>query len=263
MRSPVISGLLTLAAPPSRRRSSAGPPTRRRCRGGEAWLPAARADSVRGELYYPAGAAIFFNGNSMVRTGHYNGVPLYADATRDPYSVVYVPIGRGQLQPYERLRRGDLAGTTGTTSPSFPVRPAPDGPIVPMAAGRPTNLPLSVGAISAFTPEVTPPSCTPPRAPPRPARATSRRRRWRPWRRRRRCRADAVRRSASAGPTTTTGSGSLRRRDVGASGAAEPRTSASSQVGEHAGFPVFRKPGGGDIYLETRDGVLAPYRRKS
>ena len=46
-------------------------------------------------------------------------------------------------------------------------------------------------------------------------------------------------------------------------GAAEPRTAAFTQVGEHAGFPVFRKQGEGDaIYLETREGVLAPYRRK-
>jgi len=34
-------------------------------------------------------------------------------------------------------------------------------------------------------------------------------------------------------------------------------------VGALAGFPVYRKQDGGSvIYLESRDGVLAPYRRK-
>jgi len=46
-------------------------------------------------------------------------------------------------------------------------------------------------------------------------------------------------------------------------GVAEPRTTAFTQVGELAGFPVYRKQDGGSvIYLESRDGVLAPYRRK-
>ena len=56
-----------------------------------------------GDLYYPAGAAVFFDGNTMVRSGHYNGVPLYTDTTLEPYSVVYVPLERGLMQPYERL----------------------------------------------------------------------------------------------------------------------------------------------------------------
>jgi hypothetical protein len=49
-----------------------------------------------------------------------------------------------------------------------------------------------------------------------------------------------------------------------ASGTAEPRTAAFTQVGELAGFPVYRKQDGGSVvYLQSRDGVLAPYRRKS
>src|SRR6187402_1286391 len=158
MRSLLVSGLLTLAAAPVAAQVLMRPTDAPLVSAaGESWYQLREPIQYAGELYYPAGAAIFFNGNSMVRTGHYNGVPLYADATRDPYSLVLVPIGGGQLQPYERRRRGDLAGTTGTTLPSFPIALRPDGPIVPMAAGAPTNLPLSTGAISAFTPEVTPP----------------------------------------------------------------------------------------------------------
>ena len=112
MRRLLIAGLLALAAAPAAAQVLTRPTDAPQVSAaGEAWYQLREPIQYAGELYYPAGAAVFFNGNSMVRTGHYNGVPLYADATRDPYSVVYVPIGRGQLQPYERLRRGDLAGT--------------------------------------------------------------------------------------------------------------------------------------------------------
>jgi hypothetical protein len=230
---------------------------------GQSWYQLREPIQYAGEAYYPAGAAVFFNGNSMVRTGHYNGVPLYADATRDPYSVVYVPIGSGQLRPYERLRRGELAGSTGSTLPSFPISLRPDSPIAPMAIGAPTNLPLSPGAIGVFTPEVTPPvvfvpavasaaptcSCEPAAAatavaPPLPV--------------------DRVAVLSARRPDNNDG---VWIRFEGATwvsaGVAEPRTTAFSQVGELAGFPVYRKQDSASvIYLQSRDGVLAPYKRK-
>lgn len=119
----------------------------------ESWYQLREPVQFAGDLYYPAGAAVFFNGNTMVRTGHYNGIPLYADTTIEPYSIVYVPVRRGLLQPYERLRRGDLAGTTGSRTPSFPVRGVPDGGSQPVAAVAPTALPQPIGAIGAFTPD--------------------------------------------------------------------------------------------------------------
>jgi len=158
MRNLLITCLIALAASPAAAQMFSRPtdaPTVSAV--GQSWYELREPILYAGEAYYPAGATVFFNANQMVRTGHYNGVPVYADATRDPYSVVYVPIGGGQLKPYERLRRGALAGSTGTTLPSFPITLRPDSPIVPMAMGAPTNLPLSVGAIGAFTPEVTPP----------------------------------------------------------------------------------------------------------
>src|SRR5581483_11482782 len=78
----------------------------------ESWYLNGEPIQFAGELYYRAGAAVFFNGNTMVRSGHYNGVPLYTDTTVEPFSIVLVPIGRGLMQPYEKPRRGDLAGTT-------------------------------------------------------------------------------------------------------------------------------------------------------
>jgi hypothetical protein len=86
------------------------------------WYIAREPIQFAGDVYYPAGAAVFFDGNKMVRSGNFDGVPLYSDTTIEPYSVVYVPVSRGLMQPYERLRQGNLAGTTGSRAPSFPVR---------------------------------------------------------------------------------------------------------------------------------------------
>ena len=43
-----------------------------------------------GDFYYAAGPTVFFDGNVMVRSGSYRGVPLYADSTLQPYSVIFV-----------------------------------------------------------------------------------------------------------------------------------------------------------------------------
>ena len=88
----------------------------------ESWYVNGEPLQFAGDLYYPAGATVFFNGNTMVRSGNYNGVPLYTDTTIEPYSIVYVPIQRGLVRPYERLRQGPLAGTVASRTPSFPVR---------------------------------------------------------------------------------------------------------------------------------------------
>jgi hypothetical protein len=72
-------------------------------------------------LYYPAGAIQHFDGNRMVRSGAYRGVPLYTDKFLAPYDKIFVPLSGGLLQPYERRREGPLAGTTGSQAPSFPV----------------------------------------------------------------------------------------------------------------------------------------------
>jgi hypothetical protein len=87
----------------------------------EEWYRSGEPIAFAGALYYPAGAIRHFDGNRMVRTGAHRGVPFYADTTLEPYSVIFVPLAGGLVQPYERRREGDLAGTTGSTAPSFPV----------------------------------------------------------------------------------------------------------------------------------------------
>lgn len=85
------------------------------------WQAAGEPIFHAGNVYYPAGATVFFDGRIMVRTGAYEGVPLYADVTLEPFSIVYVPIGGALMRPYERRRNGELAGTVGSRTPSFPI----------------------------------------------------------------------------------------------------------------------------------------------
>jgi hypothetical protein len=89
---------------------------------GASWQAAGEPVFYAGAFYYPAGATVYFDGDVMKRTGVYMGVPLYEDATVEPYSIVYVPIGRNVVRPYERRREGDLAGTAGSRTPSFPIQ---------------------------------------------------------------------------------------------------------------------------------------------
>ena len=104
-----------------------------RVAGKEAWYRAGEPVMHRGESFYPGGAQVFFNPNVMVLAGEFRGVPVYVDPTLETNSIVYVPIGGGLMQPYEKLRAGELAGTTGSRAPSFPTTPAstlePDVPV--------------------------------------------------------------------------------------------------------------------------------------
>ena len=206
------------------------------------WYRTGQSIPFAGEDYYPAGPNVFFNGNTMVRTGDFNGVPLYADTTLEPYSIVYVPIGRGLMKPYERPRRGDLEGTVASRTPSFPLgaagvrsaaarEPAAPAPIAPPPAGTlGVETPAAVGTAGIVDTS------------PRPL-ATLRR------------------------PATNDGIWvSFNGGKWVSSGTAIPLDSrAFTVVGDYAGFPVFAMADGSRqdvIYLPTREGMVAPYRKK-
>lgn len=105
----------------------------------EPWYQLREPVIFAGEYYFPAGPAIHFLPNEMVPSALFHGVPLYSRTTIEPYSVVFVPIAGGMMQPYERRRTGDLVGTTGSSVPSLPVdmSPMPDSPRGIQAAGPP------------------------------------------------------------------------------------------------------------------------------
>ena len=127
------------------------------------WYLAGEPIMYSGSIYYPAGPEIYFNPYEMVRSGEFRGVPFYSRTTIEPFSKVFVPLPGGRMLPYERRRAGDLAGTTGSTAPSFPVvNPSeevldPTTYGIPQAAVSPTmltqmiesDLPISSGVVRA------------------------------------------------------------------------------------------------------------------
>jgi hypothetical protein len=220
----------------------------------DAWYRLREPVLFAGDAYYPAGATVFFNGNIMVRTGHYNGVPLYADTTLEPYSVIFVPIGRGLMQPYEKIRGGDLAGTVGSRTPSFPVRTTPEPRALPVAAAAPTAPPLPIGAVGAIEEGAVGTSGR--TSVPMPVGTGG---------------TVAATRQRSGGLTTVRPAESndgIWVRFMGAkwisAGAAVPlRASEFVQVGEYAGFPVYARKGLEEdrIYLPSPGGVI-PFKLK-
>jgi hypothetical protein len=231
----------------------------------EAWYRTAEPVLFAGNVYYPAGPAIHFNGDEMVRSGFYRGVPLYSRTTIEPYSVVFVPVGGGTMQPYERRRTGEIAGTSGSTVSALPVEIGPtlgappeealilQAPAPPVLASQPV---VDEFAVAQPRPAATRPALRTV-ASPSPAVGT------------------AGRVANSSGPAAT------RIRHQAANGifvefnkgrwyssgppmSLDPRV--LTRIGEWHGFPVYVAAGGGDstIYIPIAQGLeaLAPYSKR-
>ena len=110
----------------------------------ERWYLNGEPITYAGTFYYPAGPRVDFNADEMVRSGFFMGIPLYSRTTIEPFSVVYVPVGRAVMQPYERRR----AGTSGSLPRSIPPVPGVDETtVLPLqAAGPPTQI-MSAGPV--------------------------------------------------------------------------------------------------------------------
>ena len=122
----------------------------------QSWYQTSEPIVFAGNYYYPAGPAIHFLANEMVPTGSYRGIQLYSRTTIEPYSVVFVPLAGGLMQPYERRRAGDLAGTTGSSAPSFPVEiPSAFAPAPPIQAAGPPFVETQMSNEYTARPEAT------------------------------------------------------------------------------------------------------------
>ena len=87
----------------------------------EVWYLNGDPITFAGNIYYPTGPDIYFKPYEMVRSGDFNGVPLYSRTTIEPWSILYIPLPGRLMKPYERRRTGELVGTVGSSLPSFPV----------------------------------------------------------------------------------------------------------------------------------------------
>lgn len=229
----------------------------------EPWFQLGQPIVVDGITYYQAGARVFFDGNVMVRVNAYRGIPVYANATLEAHSKVFVPLTGGLMQPYERRRTGDLAGSTGTQAPSFPVS----------IAGEPTREPEVTPSLPA---NAAPPTISAGPSTGRSAVGTAGR--------------PSTERDSrgAAGLTTDTTTSTPPPRDVLQLGA-RPRGlnevfvnyqgfrwraagravsfdgSRFEQIGTYKGFPVYAtrgdERGRRRIFLPSRSGLVAPYER--
>lgn len=220
-----------------------------------------------GNTYHRAGAPVFFDGYVMVRTGWYRGVPLYADTTLEPFSIVLVPIGGRWLQPYERRREGELVGTVGSRAPSFPIERDIEAAVGTTGTTRPTGI-MAPGPPVGPNPDVYErPAPAEPSARPAPA--------GREPRIRMQPQAPARRSAAQFSSAVSSGVVSINyegRRWRLAGRAVALQGDRYVQVGEYHGFPVYAlrhappAAGGGSItdrifIVSTSGGFLTPYVR--
>jgi hypothetical protein len=225
---------------------------------------------VGGLVYYPTRSFRFFDGQVMAQIGIFERVPVYADTTLEPFSVLYVPVSRDRMREYERRRDHDLAGTTGSRVPAFPVQ----SPSMEALRDRPVGSVGTTGTIEPTPRLITPDSGVPlrpatepsavgtagtfePRAA-SPAGATSRQRRT-PSRPRL---AETAQRPTGANGVWVDFNGARWYADGAATSFAPDRF---EPVGEYRGFPVYRDKGAAtnEIWVQVvKDGPLAPYVRR-
>jgi len=226
--------------------------------------------TVGGLVYYPTRGFRFFDGQVMAQIGIFERVPVYADTTLEPFSVLYVPVSRDRVREYERRRDRDLAGTTGSRVPSFPVQSPSVQPLRDRVVGSvgtagtiepsprfttdgssatlpPVTEPSAVGPAGALEPRATssvPTSSRRDRPPPRPRLAES-----------------AQRPSVANGVWIEFNSARWY-----ADGAATPYAPDRFEpVGKYHGFSVYRDKAAAtnEIWVEVmKDGPLAPYAQR-
>ena len=113
----------------------------------EPWYLDGEPITYAGNVYYPSGAQVYFNATEMIRSGFFMGIPLYTRTTIEPYSIVYVPLPNGLMQPYARPRTEELTGTAASLpSAELPRPPAtvPPSGLALQAAGPPSQTALAV-----------------------------------------------------------------------------------------------------------------------
>jgi hypothetical protein len=224
----------------------------------EDWYRSGEPIAFAGALYYRVGAMQHFDGNRMFPTGGKGSVTFYVDVFLDPLSKIFVPVSGGLMQPYERRRDGDLAGTTGSQAPSFPVDIAaesstdrtragwPGGSLAAEAEPAAAPADLSVEPLMEPTPVGTSGTIA------RPTRGVSREAR------------------AFAALERPTGLNAVfivfqgtRWQPAGPAVAFEE--AEYRVVGDYRGFPVFAddpsspRAGAKMIYVPSRSGMLTPY----
>lgn len=213
-------------------------------------------------IYYPTREFRMFDGQVMAQVGIYERVPIYADTTREPFTVIYVPLSRDRMRTYEHPRTLELTGTSLTRAQTARVETL----VVPST--------LETATVStAAVPAVTAPAATP--ATPSVVVGTS---------------GTVVGTGGTIVPratdVTATPSRTARRvviqtlerprgingvwmefngaRWFSAGDAVSYSPDRFTQIGEYRGFPVYRDQSiTNEIWVAAvKDGLIAPYKKR-
>ncbi len=203
---------------------------------------------VGGLTYYATRGFRLFDGQVMAQAGMFERVPVYTDTTIEPYSELYVPLGNGRMRVYERRRDRELAGTTGSHAPTFPVESASVQTADRLAVAADDVLPReAVGTGGSFVPRLasdTVSTTAPRRA--RPSRVSI---------------VTGVARSGAPDGVWLEFNGS---RWYSSGPAVSFSPDRFEPMGEYRGFPVYRDATGAsdEIWVSVvKDGPLAPYKK--
>jgi hypothetical protein len=211
------------------------------------WQLSSEPIVVNSSVYLPTRAVRLFDGQVMVQVGVYQGVPAYADVTLEPNSIIYVPVGSDRMRTYERRRDRELAGTTGSRTPSFPVEIAASIPaeerVVGSAGLAPAVEDRIVGTAGTVVPNAVGSSNV---VTPRPRRTVVE---------------TIPRPRANSGVWVEFGGARWYSAGTSMSYSLDRFT----KVGEYSGFPVYLETAGrqDEIWVQVvADGPLAPYSRR-
>jgi hypothetical protein len=88
------------------------------------WQVSSEPIIFQGLIYYPTRDYRIFDGQVMAQIGVFQGVPIYADTTREPFHLIYVPVERSRMRAWEWVRDRELPGPAGSRALWFPGRAA-------------------------------------------------------------------------------------------------------------------------------------------
>jgi len=217
------------------------------------WQVNSEPITFEGLIFYPTREYRQFDGQIMAQIGVYEGVPMYADTTIEPWSLVYVPVGRERLRAFERARTGRLEGTSGSRSASFVTMPSKTGDAATLATpvnpGPPSVGERPVGTAGSVVPRASGMNAPVASIPDRP-RST-------------RTRVESIPR-----PRASTAGVWLEfngNRWYSAGSAVPFMTDRFTAVGQYRGFTVYRATSGDRDRIWVAvvpDGPVAPYEKR-
>jgi hypothetical protein len=198
---------------------------------GAAWQTNDEPIVVSGLLYVPTREMRMFDGQVMTQIDVYQRVPIYADTTREPFTIVYVPVSRDRMRAYERAPMSAFPVTSGRGAT----------PAAPVGTVAPAEHPRAVGTIGTIV-----------TTPPRPTTTA----------RSRRTIAESIPRARGTNGIWVEYNGARRY----SNGTATPYSPERfTKIGEYRGFPVYRDrtSSSSQVWIEiVEGGPLAPYQRR-